>query len=142
MSQGAGESARARTPLSPGRRGPAAAASPPDGNDRDRDRDIDLDDEDGADIRKAKMRRRRSSSAAEFSRKWSDDIDRLKEELNTREKALNVKRAVKMEKVSSYVHLMYSSTKLFMGVDVRCRASADFVPHTFCRTSLWQRWLK
>ena len=56
-------------------------------------------DDDESDIRKVKMRRRRSSSAAEFSRTWSDDIDRLKEELNEREKAINVRRAVKMEKV-------------------------------------------
>ncbi|KAI0639877.1 hypothetical protein C8Q77DRAFT_1045929 [Trametes polyzona] len=52
-----------------------------------------------ADARRIKMRRRRSSSAAEFSRTWSDDIDRLKEELNEREKAINVRRAVKMEKM-------------------------------------------
>ncbi|KAI0756535.1 hypothetical protein C8Q80DRAFT_1129175 [Daedaleopsis nitida] len=56
-------------------------------------------DDDDDDIRKGKMRRRRSSSAAEFSRTWSDDIDRLKEELNEREKAINVRRAVKMEKM-------------------------------------------
>lgn len=55
-------------------------------------------DDDAAE-RRLKMRRRRSSSAAEFSKKWSDDIDRLKEELNEREKAINVRRAVKMEKV-------------------------------------------
>ena len=57
------------------------------------------DDDD--DIRRAKMRRRRSSSAAEFSHTWSDDIDRLKQGLNDREKAINVRRAVKMEKVST-----------------------------------------
>lgn len=51
------------------------------------------------DARKTWVRRRRSSSAAEFSGKWSDEIDRLKEELNDKEKAQNVKRAVKMEKV-------------------------------------------
>ncbi|PIL31509.1 hypothetical protein GSI_06211 [Ganoderma sinense ZZ0214-1] len=51
------------------------------------------------DIRRAKMRRRRSSSAAEFSHTWSDDIDRLKQGLNDREKAINVRRAVKMEKM-------------------------------------------
>lgn len=51
------------------------------------------------DIRKTKMRRRRSSSAAEFPGTWSDDVDRLKEDLNEREKAINVRRAVKMEKV-------------------------------------------
>ena len=54
-----------------------------------------------ADVRKVKMRRRRSSSAAEFSRTWSDDIDRLKQGLNEREKAINVRRAIKMEKVSA-----------------------------------------
>ncbi|KAI8981192.1 hypothetical protein BD414DRAFT_491945 [Trametes punicea] len=54
---------------------------------------------DDSDVHRPKMRRRRSSSAAEFSRTWSDDIDRLKEELNEREKAINVRRAVKMEKV-------------------------------------------
>ena len=51
------------------------------------------------DIRKTKMRRRRSSSAAEFPGTWSDDVDRLREDLNDREKAINVRRAVKMEKV-------------------------------------------
>ncbi|KAI0692961.1 hypothetical protein BC835DRAFT_1355444 [Cytidiella melzeri] len=51
------------------------------------------------DSRKVWVRRRRSSSAAEFGGKWSDDIDRLKEELNDKEKAQNVKRAIKMEKV-------------------------------------------
>ena len=75
-----------------------------------RDRTLDHDtDEDGGDIRKAKMRRRRSSSAAEFSRTWSDDIDRLKEELNEREKAINVRRAVKMEKVRPYYFAFPSS---------------------------------
>ena len=52
------------------------------------------------DARKTWIRRRRSSSAGELGGKWSDDLDRLKEELNNKEKALNVKRAVKMEKVS------------------------------------------
>ncbi|KAL4251533.1 hypothetical protein ABKN59_005088 [Abortiporus biennis] len=51
------------------------------------------------DARKVWMRRRRSSSAAEFSGTWSDEIDRLKEDLNEREKAINVRRAVKMEKM-------------------------------------------
>lgn len=54
--------------------------------------------------RKAWIRRRRSSSAAELGGKWSDDIDRLKEDLNEREKARNVKRAVKMEKVCVHIH--------------------------------------
>lgn len=54
--------------------------------------------------RKARIRRRRSSSAAELGGTWSDDIDRLKEDLNEREKAINVRRAVKMEKVC-LIHL-------------------------------------
>ncbi|KAI1794015.1 hypothetical protein LXA43DRAFT_884486 [Ganoderma leucocontextum] len=71
------------TPLPP----PAPSAIPRRTEDEDED------------IRKAKMRRRRSSSAAEFTHTWSDDIDRLKQGLNDREKAINVRRAVKMEKM-------------------------------------------
>jgi hypothetical protein len=44
------------------------------------------------------LRRRRSSSVIALPTTWSDDIDRLKEELDHREKAVNVRRAVKMEK--------------------------------------------
>jgi hypothetical protein len=43
--------------------------------------------------------RRRSSSAAEFKSNWLGPGDRVKEELDEREKAINVRRAVKMEKV-------------------------------------------
>jgi len=43
--------------------------------------------------------RRRSSSAAEFKSNWFDEGDRVKEELDDREKAINVRRAVKMEKL-------------------------------------------
>lgn len=57
-----------------------------------------------ADARKLRLRRRRSSSAAEFAGTWSDEIDRLKEDLNDREKAINVRRAVKMEKVRRMQH--------------------------------------
>ncbi|KAI0962312.1 hypothetical protein AcV7_001182 [Taiwanofungus camphoratus] len=68
---------------------PPASASP-----------SDCVDEGGAgELRKIRVRRRRSSSAAEMPGTWSDDIDRLKEELNEREKAINVRRAVKMEKM-------------------------------------------
>ena len=55
------------------------------------------DDEDLS--RKMWMRRRRSSSASVFPSTWSDDLDRLKEDLNEKEKAINVRRAQKMEKV-------------------------------------------
>jgi hypothetical protein len=43
--------------------------------------------------------RRRSSSAAELKSNWFNEGDRVKEELDEREKAINVRRAVKMEKV-------------------------------------------
>ncbi|KAF8240741.1 hypothetical protein L208DRAFT_1383659 [Tricholoma matsutake] len=49
--------------------------------------------------RKLWARRRRSSSAAVFPSTWPDDLDRLKEDLNDEEKAINVRRAHKMEKV-------------------------------------------
>lgn len=49
--------------------------------------------------RKAWLRRRRSSSVVALPSTWSDDLDRVKEELNNREKAINVRRAQKMEKV-------------------------------------------
>jgi len=49
--------------------------------------------------RKAWLRRRRSSSAAIISSSWSDEIDRIKADLNDREKAINVRRAQKMERV-------------------------------------------
>jgi hypothetical protein len=50
-------------------------------------------------IRASLPGRRRSSSAAEFKSSWFDEADRVKEELDVREKAINVRRAVKMEKV-------------------------------------------
>ncbi|GLB35722.1 hypothetical protein LshimejAT787_0300100 [Lyophyllum shimeji] len=49
--------------------------------------------------RKVWLRRRRSSSAAPYRSSWSDEVDRIKEDLNYREKAINVRRAQKMEKV-------------------------------------------
>ncbi|GJE86262.1 hypothetical protein PsYK624_023420 [Phanerochaete sordida] len=51
------------------------------------------------DTRKTWVRRRRSSSAGELGHRWLSDDDRLKEELNEKEKAQNVKRAIKMEKM-------------------------------------------
>lgn len=49
--------------------------------------------------RKIWLRRRRSSSAAVFPSAWDDDLERLKEDLNVQEKAINVRRALKMEKL-------------------------------------------
>ncbi|ETW86815.1 hypothetical protein HETIRDRAFT_447475 [Heterobasidion irregulare TC 32-1] len=43
--------------------------------------------------------RRRSSSAAEMKSVWLDPADRVKEDLDDREKAINVRRAIKMEKM-------------------------------------------
>jgi hypothetical protein len=53
-------------------------------------------------VRPSRHNRRRSSSAAETSRSnWFGPDDRMKEELDEREKAINVRRAIKMEKVNS-----------------------------------------
>ncbi|KDR85623.1 hypothetical protein GALMADRAFT_234605 [Galerina marginata CBS 339.88] len=49
--------------------------------------------------RKAWLRRRRSSSVVIPSSRWSDELERVKEELDDKEKAINVRRAQKMEKV-------------------------------------------
>ncbi|KII94028.1 hypothetical protein PLICRDRAFT_50020 [Plicaturopsis crispa FD-325 SS-3] len=47
----------------------------------------------------AYMRRRRSSSSAAFPSTYLGDTERLKEDLDEKEKAINVKRAQKMERV-------------------------------------------
>jgi len=52
--------------------------------------------------RRAWLTRRRSSSAAVYSRR-SDDLERLKEDLNDEEKAIHVRRAQKMEKVGCFL---------------------------------------
>lgn len=51
--------------------------------------------------RTAWLRRRRSNSTTGIPYSWSDDVDRLKEELDEKEKALNVRREQKMKKVRS-----------------------------------------
>ncbi|KAH6916613.1 hypothetical protein BKA70DRAFT_1250047 [Coprinopsis sp. MPI-PUGE-AT-0042] len=57
-------------------------------------------DESAAAKRTAWLRlRRRSSSSAALPPTWVSDLERNKEELDTKEKALNVRRAQKMEKV-------------------------------------------
>lgn len=50
-------------------------------------------------VRTSRANRRRSSSAAETRSNWFEPDDRVKEELDEREKAINVRRAIKMEKV-------------------------------------------
>ena len=51
--------------------------------------------------KKFRMRRRRSSSYAEYTRPLTAQEDRMKSELDMQEKALNVRRAAKMEKVGT-----------------------------------------
>jgi hypothetical protein len=63
---------------------------------------------DERETRKPWLRRRRSSSAVALPVSWSDDIDRLKEELDNREKAVNVRRALKMEKVFTALFVIIS----------------------------------
>jgi len=59
-------------------------------------------DVEGADTRKKfRMRKRRSSSYAEYTKPLTAQEDRMKSELDIQEKALNVRRAAKMEKVGS-----------------------------------------
>jgi hypothetical protein len=58
-----------------------------------------LSESDDANIRKIWLRRRRSSSAALATPAWNDGLERAKAELGDREKAINVRRAQKMEKV-------------------------------------------
>lgn len=58
----------------------------------------------GEEPRKVWLRRRRSSSATLFA-SHSNDLERLKEELNEQEKAIYVRRAQKMEKVSYTIYI-------------------------------------
>jgi hypothetical protein len=57
---------------------------------------------DERDVRRPWLRRRRSSSVTALPTSWSGDIVRLKEDLDDREKAVNVRRALKMEKVCDF----------------------------------------
>lgn len=62
--------------------------------------------------RSAWIKRRRSSSVTTFS-SWSDTLDRMKDDLNEKEKAINVRRAQKMERVCILAlfpctHVLYS----------------------------------
>ena len=51
------------------------------------------------DIQTTWLKRRKSISAIPSSPHWANDLERVKEELNEQEKLINVRRAVKMEKV-------------------------------------------
>jgi len=54
---------------------------------------------DDINTRKTWLKRRRSGPAALSPSDWNEDLERLKEELDDREKAINVRRAHKMEQV-------------------------------------------
>jgi len=62
-------------------------------------------------VRPSRHTRRRSSSAAEARSNWFGPDDRMKEELDEREKAINVRRALKMEKVIHKWCLLSKITK-------------------------------
>ena len=57
--------------------------------------------------RKVVVRRRRCSSVEAYPPGWSDESDRIRQDLNVREKAINVRRAQKMEKVLIYHQLPF-----------------------------------
>ena len=58
------------------------------------------------------LKRRKSSSAILSSPHWSNELERVKEELNEQEKLINVRRAVKMEKVYQFIFNGFKSYSL------------------------------
>ncbi len=76
--------------------------------------------------------RRRSSSATEFKSHWFDSDDRVKEELDEREKAINVRRAVKMEKVCPALFGVFSLIRVTLNFSpvVRRATPSNIVSHT------------
>lgn len=70
-----------------------------------------------ADSQKTWLKRRKSSSAILSSPHWHNNLERVKEELNNKEKLINVRRAVKMEKVCFFlsVHLISLVTTIHSG---------------------------
>ena len=59
--------------------------------------------------KKFRMRRRRSSSYSGYTRPLTSQEDRMKSDLDIEEKALNVRRAAKMEKVSQWSRFVLTS---------------------------------
>ena len=86
------------------------------------------------DSRATWIRRRRSSSAILTSPHWTDDTERVKKELNDKEKLINVRRAVKMEKVCTY----FFSTDFYPNV-IRlgfwCSPASNSLSHSLLRTT-------
>jgi len=83
------------------------------------------------------LRRRRSSSAGDLPA-WSDDLDRMKEDLNNKEKAINVRRAQKMEKACLRPHSC-DYTVFFINVLSSCSASLRHRPCIILVTRLHLR---
>jgi len=83
------------------------------------------------------LRRRRSSSAGDLPA-WSDDLDRMKEDLNNKEKAINVRRAQKMEKACLRPHSC-DCTAFFINAFSSCSASLHRRPCIILVTRLHLR---
>lgn len=83
------------------------------------------------------LRRRRSSSAGDLPA-WSDDLDRMKEDLNNTEKAINVRRAQKMEKACLRPHSC-DCTAFFINALSSCSASPHRRPCIILVTRLHLR---
>jgi len=75
-----------------------------------------------------RIRRRRSGSFAEYTRPLTAQEDRMKSELDIQEKALNVRRAAKMEKVGASQQLPPASADI-VPKGVWCRSSTNPLPH-------------
>ncbi|KAF8998619.1 hypothetical protein BDZ89DRAFT_1083119 [Hymenopellis radicata] len=82
---------------------------------------------DSPDDKKVWLRRRRSSSVAAFPA-WSDEVDRVKDDLNDREKAINVRRGKKMEK--TLYHTRYGPSPSVLELP---RADPTLLPAKFGR---------
>ncbi len=84
-------------------------------------------------VRASRPNRRRSSSAAETRSNWFGPDDRMKEELDEREKAINVRRALKMEKVIhdgvSFLTTSVGWLSIVLFPDVWRTTPADIVSH-------------
>ena len=78
-------------------------------------------------VRASRHNRRRSSSATETRSNWFGPDDRMKEELDEREKAINVRRAIKMEKVVFITERLV----LMLTISARCLA---YNPRKHCIT--------
>jgi hypothetical protein len=76
------------------------------------------------------IRHRRISSAVLTPSLWPDDLERLKEDLDGREKAINVRRAQKMGKVY-FKHSGFSQhAQRFLSTGIWCAASTDTLPYS------------